>query len=193
MGLFGGTGWTATLNVTRHASCCVSCAQITSGTSQSVHTYLCVSFVFFLVVLAPWQRSHLWSSFTVHSAGFSWGKIAPGISSSFSFTFSCFFSFNSTQLSIKLTVSMNSVFIFWWTDVSSDIKVIDEIGKTEDKSMNEMSVSSISTNLSIDINQIRFNDFYWYRLINRYQFLSIDFSGSFLLLKVSLPSPSFLF
>ena len=47
----------------------------------------------------------------------------------------------------KFTVYINSVFIFWWTDVSSDIKLIDEIGKTQDKSMNEMSLSSISTNL----------------------------------------------
>ena len=47
----------------------------------------------------------------------------------------------------KFTVCINSVFFFWWTDVSSDIKLIDEIGKTQDKSMNEMSLSSISTNL----------------------------------------------
>ena len=36
------------------------------------------------------------SCFTVHSSGFSGGKIAPGTSSSFGFTFSCFFSFIAT-------------------------------------------------------------------------------------------------
>ena len=98
MGLFGGQVEQprAPWNMTRHASCCVFCARITLGNSQSAPTYLCPSCVFFLVVLAPRQRSHLWSCFTVHSSGFSGGKIAPGTSSSFSFIFSCFFSFNST-------------------------------------------------------------------------------------------------
>ena len=54
--------------------------------------------MFFPVVLAPQsprqrslERRHLWSCFTTHSSRFSRGKIAPGTSSSFSFTFSCFF------------------------------------------------------------------------------------------------------
>ena len=87
---------------TRHASCCVFCAQITSGTSRSARPYICTSCVFFPVVLAPRQRSHLWSCFTVHSSGFSRAKITPGTSSSFSFTFSCFF----------LSISP-SVLLFW--------------------------------------------------------------------------------
>ena len=71
------------------------CAQLTSGTSPTARIYLCTSCVFFPVVLAARQRSHLWSCFTVHSSGFSPGKIAPGTPSSFSFTFH-FFPFNST-------------------------------------------------------------------------------------------------
>ena len=54
---FGGQAWI----MTRHASCCVFCAQITSGTSRSARTYICTSCVFFPVALAPRQRSHLWS------------------------------------------------------------------------------------------------------------------------------------
>ena len=71
--------------------CVCVCAQLTSGTSPSARIYLCTSCVFFPVVLAARQRSHLWSCFTVHSSGFSPGKIAPGTPSSFSFTFSFFF------------------------------------------------------------------------------------------------------
>ena len=66
------------------------------------------SCIFFPAVLAPRQRSHLWSCFTVHSSVkfFSRGKIAPGTSSFFSFTFSCF----------VLLISP-SVLLFWavWT------------------------------------------------------------------------------
>ena len=47
---------------------------------------------FFPVVLAPRQRSHLWSCFTVHSDFFR-GKIASCTFFSFSFTFSCSFFF----------------------------------------------------------------------------------------------------
>ena len=72
------------------------CAEITSGTSRSARTYPCTSCVFFAVVLVPRQRSHLLNYFTVHSSGFSRGKIAPGTSSFFSFIFSCFFFFYST-------------------------------------------------------------------------------------------------
>lgn len=50
-----------------------------------------------------------------------------------------------------------------WTDVSSDLK-IDEIGKPQNKSMyctkNECVIASwINT---IDINQIKYTDFYWF-------------------------------
>ena len=81
--------------MTRHfvASCCVFCAPITSGTSRSSRTYLYTNCVFFLVVLAPRQRSHLWSCFTVHSPGFSRDKIVPGTFFPFSFIFSCSFFF----------------------------------------------------------------------------------------------------
>ena len=74
---------------------CVFCAKITSGTSQSVHTYLCTSCAFFPIVLAPPQRSHLWSCFTVHSSGFSRGKLPQAHLPSASH-FHVFFSFNST-------------------------------------------------------------------------------------------------
>ena len=82
--------------------CVCVCAQLTSGTSPTARIYLCRSCVFFPVVLAARQRSHLWSCFTVHSSGFSPGKIAPGTPSSFSFTFSFFF------LSIP-----PSILLFW--------------------------------------------------------------------------------
>ena len=46
---------------------------------------------------------------------------------------------------------MNSVLIFWWTDEHMFIPIqIDKIGKNQDKSIKKMSVSSISTDLSID-------------------------------------------
>ena len=45
---------------------------------------------------------------------------------------------------------MNSVLIFWWTDEHMFIPIqIDKIGKNQDKSIKKMSVSSISTDLSI--------------------------------------------
>ena len=52
MGLFGG-------HYNETCKWLSFCAQITSGTSQSARTYLCMSCVFFPVVLAPQQRSHL--------------------------------------------------------------------------------------------------------------------------------------
>ena len=81
--------------MTRHfvASCCVFCAHITSRTSRFAPTYLYTSCVFFPVVLAPRQRIHLWSCFTVNASGFSRGKIAPGTFFPFSFTLSCSFFF----------------------------------------------------------------------------------------------------
>ena len=49
----------------------------------------------------------------------------------------------------------NSVLIFWWTDEQIFLPIlIDEIGKNQDKSINETSVSSISTEWSIQSNQI---------------------------------------
>ena len=93
MGLFGGQVEQPPWIMTRRASCCVFRARITSETSRSARAYLFMSCVFFPVVLAPRQRSHLWGCFTVHSSGFSRGKIAPGTSFPFRFTF---FSFNST-------------------------------------------------------------------------------------------------
>ena len=62
--------------------------------------YLCTSCVFFPVVLAPRQRSHLCSCLTVHSSGVFLGKVAPGTSSSFNLTISdLFLSFMSTIFS----------------------------------------------------------------------------------------------
>ena len=57
----------------------------------------------------------------------------------------------------KFTVctKYNSVLIFWWTDEQIFLPIwIDEIGKNQDKSINETSVSSISTDWSIQSNQI---------------------------------------
>ena len=49
----------------------------------------------------------------------------------------------------------NSVLIFWCTDEQIFLPIwIDEIGKNQDKSINETSVSSISTDWSIQSNQI---------------------------------------
>ena len=45
---------------------------------------------------------------------------------------------------------MNSVLIFWWTDEQMFLPIwIDEIGKIQDKSISQKSVSSISTDWSI--------------------------------------------
>ena len=45
---------------------------------------------------------------------------------------------------------MNSVLIFWWKDEQMFLPIwIDEIGKIQDKSISEKSVSSISTDWSI--------------------------------------------
>ena len=83
MGLFGGTGRAATLNY----------GETSLGWNFFEYQRQDLSScIFFPVVLAPQQRSHLWSSFTVHSSVkfFCRGKIAPGTTSFFSFTFSCF-------------------------------------------------------------------------------------------------------
>ena len=60
------------------------CPQITSGTPFVWHfieyeRQEVSSWVFVPVVLVPRQKGYLWSCFIVHSSGFSWGKIAPGI------------------------------------------------------------------------------------------------------------------
>ena len=70
MGFFGGTSPADTLNYDETCKLLCFCAQITSGISRSARTYLCTSCIFFPVVLAPWQRSHLWRCFTVHFCGF---------------------------------------------------------------------------------------------------------------------------
>ena len=57
MGLFGEQVKQPPWIMTRH--------EVTSGNPRSARTYLCTSCVFFPVVLAPRQRSHLWSCFTV--------------------------------------------------------------------------------------------------------------------------------
>ena len=90
--------------------------------------------------------------------------------------------FDKQQLIVnKFTVCMNSVLIFWWTDGEMFLPIwIDEIGKNKDKSINETSLSSISTDWSIQSISIKpLNDFS--RFIDwqiRYRFLSIDYSGS---------------
>ena len=49
--------------------------------------YLCMSCIFFPIVLALRKRSHRCSCFTVHSSGIFWSNIAPG-TSPLSFTLS---------------------------------------------------------------------------------------------------------
>ena len=67
----------------------------------------------------------------------------------------------------KFAVGMNSVLIFWWTDQQLFFPIWnDEIGKNQDKSINETSVSSISTDWSIQSISIKsdlliFIDLYW--------------------------------
>ena len=97
MGLFGGTGWAATLNYGETPLGWHFFEYQRQGLS---------SCIFFPVVLAQRQRSHLWSCFPVHSSVFSGGKIAPGTYAFFSFTFSCF-----------LLLIPPSVLLFWavWT------------------------------------------------------------------------------
>ena len=82
----------------------------------------------------------------------------------------------------KFTVCMKSVQFF---DEQIDEQMflpirIDEIGKNQDKSINETSVSSISTRID-RYNRYQSNQMYRflliYRFSNRYRFLSIDYSG----------------
>ena len=95
------------------------CAPITSGTSQSARTYLYTSCVFFPVVLAPRQRTHLWSCFTVHSPGFSRGKILPGTFFPSVSHFHVLFSFNSTfRFAILSCFNLAETFHFAYRHVS---------------------------------------------------------------------------
>ena len=56
----------------------------------------------------------------------------------------------ATQLSVNLTFTWIQFNFFWWTDEQMFLPIwIDEIGKNQDKSISETSVSSISTDLSI--------------------------------------------
>ena len=58
--------------------------------------------------------------------------------------------FNCHSIVNKFTFCMNSVLIFWWTDEQMFLPMwIDEIGKNQDKSINEKSVPSISSDWSI--------------------------------------------
>ena len=58
--------------------------------------------------------------------------------------------FNCHSIVNKFTFCMNSVLIFWWADEQMFLPMwINEIGKSQDKSINEKTVSSISTNWSI--------------------------------------------
>ena len=71
---------------------------------------------------------------------------------------------NATQLSISLLFAWTQ---FWFFD--------EQIGKNQDKSIKEKSFIDFYQLMdTIDVKQIRFTDFY--RLINRYRFLSIDYS-----------------
>ena len=67
----------------------------------------------------------------------------------------------------KFAVGMNWVLGFWWTDEQLFFPIwIDEIGKNQDKSVDETSVSSISTDwskqpVSITSDLPIFIDLYW--------------------------------
>ena len=64
--------------------------------------------------------------------------------------FDIFFDSQLPLIVNKFTVCMNYVLIFWWTDEHMFLPIwIDEINKNQDKSINETSVSSISTVWSI--------------------------------------------
>ena len=91
--------------MTRDASCCAFCAQLTWGTFRSKHTltFLRAAFpdraylpvydraTFFPGCFGSTAKKPSLKLFQGESSDFSPGKIAPGTSSSFSFTFSCFF------------------------------------------------------------------------------------------------------
>ena len=113
MGLFGGTGRAATLNY----------GETSLGWNFFEYQRQDLSScIFFPVVLAPQQRSHLWSSFTVHSSVkfFCRGKIAPGTTSFFSFTFSCFvllippsvLLFWAVRTPLKHFTSLSAMFVY---------------------------------------------------------------------------------
>ena len=118
MGFSGGTSWAATLNYdeTRKLLCAFVHNNFKNFPGLTFYRirkarriqlrFLCggkeaISEAVSQCIL-PLQRGHPWNCFTVHSSGFSRGKIAPGTFSSFSFTFSCFI------LSIP-----PSVLLFW--------------------------------------------------------------------------------
>ena len=114
MGLFWGTSRAVTLNYDETFCRRLFCAPVTSGTSRSARTYLYMSCVFFPVVLAPRQRTHLWSCFTVHSRGFSRGKIP------FSFTYLFFFLsippsvllYWAPLTTLKHSTSLSAIFVY---------------------------------------------------------------------------------
>ena len=63
---------------------------------------------------------------------------------------------NCNSIVNKFTACMKSVFIFGWTDEQIYLPIwIDEIGKNQDKWINETSVSSISTVWSIQSKSIK--------------------------------------
>ena len=77
--------------------------------------------------------------------------------------------FNFHSIVNKFTICVNSGFIFQWTDEQMFLPIwIDQIGKNQDKSLKETSVSSISTDW-YQLNQI-YRFLLIYRLKNRYRF-----------------------
>ena len=100
--------------MTRHASCCVPLCAINFKSSPGLAFYrIPKTRRFFSVVLAPRQRINLWSFFTVHSSGFSRGKIAHD-TYSVSFFFSIPLSpllFWAVLTPLEISTSLSDMFV----------------------------------------------------------------------------------
>ena len=107
MGLFGGQVEQPPWIMTRH--------EVTSGNSRSARTYLCTSCVFFPVVLAPRQRSHLWSRFTVDfEVKLPQAHLLPSASHIHVFSFNSTFRFAILSCSTppKHSISLLAIFVY---------------------------------------------------------------------------------
>ena len=89
--------------------------EVTSGNPRSARTYLCTSCVFFPVVLAPRQRSHLWSCFTVDfEVNLSQAHLLPLASHSHVFSFNSTFRFANLSCLTppKHSISLLAMFVY---------------------------------------------------------------------------------
>ena len=93
---------------------------------------------------------------------------------------------NFNSILNKFAVCMKSVFIFWWKDVSSDMKSMKSVKIIINRQKKKRVCHRI---LPIDrYNRYQSNHIYRYssiyRLKNRYRFLSIDYSGVYMVFRV---------